>query len=107
MNKLQLLQPTVAQVILEQLKSSASRKMLCWGAREFIGMPNGLRFQVSGLLHTGHVYVIYDQASDTYTVQIAKIRKREWIVKKEVTDVYCDTLGDVIDGLVEQPSETK
>lgn len=106
MNNLQL-QPTVAQVILQQLKASASRRMMCWGTRDFIGMPNGLRFRVSGLLHRGYVYVIYAQGSDTYTVQIANIRKREWIVKKEVTEVYCDNLGDVIDGLVEQSSATK
>jgi hypothetical protein len=101
MNKLQV-KPTIAQVILQQLTATASRKMLCWGVRDFTGMPNGLRFRVSGLKHRGHVYVIYNQASDTYKVQIAKIRKHEWIVKQEVTDVYGDTLGDVIDGLVEQ-----
>ncbi|MBW4638581.1 MAG: hypothetical protein KME05_10150 [Gloeocapsa sp. UFS-A4-WI-NPMV-4B04] len=101
MNKLQV-KPTVAQVILQQLRATASRKMLCWGVHDFIGMPSGLRFRVSGLKHKGHVSVIYEQGSDTYKVQIAKIRKHEWIVKQEVTDVYCDTLGDVIDGLVEQ-----
>lgn len=101
MNKVEV-KPTVAQVILQQLRATASRKMLCWGARELIGMPNGLRFRVSGLLHKGHVCVIYDQRSDTYTVQIGNIRKFEWKVKNEVTGVYCDNLGNVIDGLVEQ-----
>lgn len=79
MNNLQL-KPTVAQVILQQLRATAMRKMLCWGAREFIGMPNGLRFRVSGLLHKGHVCVIYAEGSDTYIVQIGNIRKSEWKV---------------------------
>ena len=51
--------------------------------------------------------MIYDQGSDTYKVQIAKIHKREWKVLEEVTDIHWDTLGDVIDGLVEQPDATK
>lgn len=102
MNKLEV-KPTVAQVILQQLRATAMRKMLCWGAREFIGMPNGLLFQVSGLKHRGDVYVIYDEATDTYKVQIGKIRSlHERDVIKEVTGVYCDNLGNVIDGLVEQ-----
>ena len=106
MNKLQV-KPTIAQVILQQLTATASRKMMCWGVRDFIGMPSGLRFRVSGLKHRGHVYVIFDEATDTYKVQIAKIHKREWKVLEEVTDIHWDTLGDVIDGLVEQPSVTK
>lgn len=106
MNKLQV-KPTVAQIILQQLRKTASRKMMCWAAREFIGLPNGLRFRVSGLLHKGHVCVIYAQDSDTYIVQIGNIRKSEWNVKKEVTDVYWDNLGNVIDGLVEQPDAIK
>jgi hypothetical protein len=106
MNNLQL-KPTIAQVILQQLTATASRKMMCWGVRDFIGMPSGLRFRVSGLKHRGHVYVIFDEGLDTYKVQIAKIRKREWVVLEEVTDVNCDTLGDVIDGLVKQPDAIK
>lgn len=102
MNKLQV-KPTVAQVILQQLRATASQKMMCWGVRDFIGVPNGLTFRVSGLKHKGHVYVIYDEATDTYKVQIGKIRSlHEWDVVKEVADIHWDNLGDVIDGLVEQ-----
>ena len=93
---------TVAQTILQQLKATSSRKMLCWGSRQFIGMGNGLKFKVSGLKFTGYVYVIYETGSDTYKVQLGVIRKGAWVVKKEVNDVYWDNLGDVIDGLVER-----
>ncbi len=93
MNKVEV-KPTVAQVILQQLRATASRKMMCWGARDFIGLPSGLHFRVSGLKHKGHVYVIYDQGSDTYKVQIGKIRNlHKWDVLKEVTGIHWDTLG--------------
>ena len=60
MNKLQV-KPTIAQVILQQLRTTASQKMLCWRVHNFIGMRSGLSFRVSGMNHKGHVYVIYDE----------------------------------------------
>lgn len=102
MNKVEV-KPTIAQVILQQLRATEARKMMCWGARDFIGMPSGLLFQVSGLKHRGDVYVIYDEALDSYKVQIGKLRSlHQRDVIKEVTGIYWDNLGDVIDGLVEQ-----
>ncbi|MGL5922166.1 hypothetical protein [Chroococcidiopsis sp.] len=93
---------TVGQTIYEQLRATAKTEMFCWGAREYVDMGDGLKFKVNGAKFKGYVYVKYDGILDTYTVQLATIKKLEWKVKQEVSDVYCDELGSVIDSLVEQ-----
>lgn len=74
-----------------------------WGVskRQYVfynDMPS-LMMRVSGVIHKGWVIVSLDEGSDTYTVTLQSVRKE---VKKVVEDVYADTLGSLIDSLVER-----
>lgn len=89
------------QIIYQQLRATSFHEMMCWGATQFVAGEDGLRFKVSGLKFKGYVYVKYDVGSDTYTLQLGTIRKFEWKIKQEVSDIYCDELGTTIDELVE------
>lgn len=105
----------IANTILAQLKAGADsygnrgiHLMMCWGAREFVAMPatkehdGALRFRVSGALHKGLVLVKYHRCPDLYTIEIGRVVKGEWRVKKTVERVYCDQLADLIDNCVEK-----
>ena len=68
---------------------------------EYKGMAT-LVMRVNGLLHKGFVFVSLDEGSNTYTVFCLDDKLNE--VKKE-EDVYFDSLGNVIDALVEKDTK--
>lgn len=79
---------------------------LSWGVSKkcyafYHNMPT-LILRVSGMVHKGWVYVSLDEASDAYIVTLLNIRRE---VKKTMSDIYCDSLGSVIDELVEKPAD--
>jgi hypothetical protein len=59
-----------------------------------------LTFQVSGLIFTGLVTVIYNEIPDTYTIRLTNRRGE---IDAEISGIYCDQLTAVIDNLVEKP----
>lgn len=61
-------------------------------------MPT-LCMKVNGCLHKGWVYISLDEGADTYEVRLLDLKKTE---VQCVTDVYCDNMGSLIDGLVER-----
>lgn len=61
-------------------------------------MPT-LILRVSGLVHKGWVYISLDEGSDCYVITLLNTRHE---VKKTVDNIYADTLGEVIDELVEK-----
>lgn len=74
-----------------------------WGVSKlnycyFNDMPT-LCMKVNGFLHTGWVYVSLDEGADTYEVRLLDLNKTE---VKCINDVYCESLGTIIDGLVEK-----
>ncbi len=76
-------------------------KMMSWGSRDFKNIENkGLIFKVSGHLHKGYVLVSLSY-NDTFTVSLLNIRGR---VIETITDVYVDSLTDLIDEKVEKIS---
>lgn len=92
---------TVAQIILQQIKSIDPRATWAWGAKDFVNMGAGLKFKTSGLVKwKGYVYVKYDAGNDVYDVDFYRIRGTKIIVDKTVAGVYCDMLVDIIDSQV-------
>lgn len=105
----------IAETIRDQIRAGydnhgnpGMRLMMMWGAREYVAMPacaehdGALRFRVSGALHKGLVLVKYHRCPDLYTIEIGRVVKGEWRVKKTVERVYCDQLADLIDNCVEK-----
>jgi len=94
-----------ASTILNVLKARPTH-LMSWGSRsfkacEFESKP-ALRFRVSGFLHSGLVYVAYNEASDLYDVYITNMRSR---ILKISEGIYFDMLTDVIDHLVETKND--
>ena len=84
---------------MRQMKLPNIRVYFCWGSHAFtrFGDDQCLRFKVSGLKHSGHVY-IFLSGNDTYTVAFSTTRGR---VLHYVEGIYCDQLQDCIDHYVE------
>ena len=70
-----------------------------WGSHTPVAINNGLKFKVQGYLHKGWVEVIYNEGRDLFEVRTIN---RNGTIKKQIEDVYFDSLVDVIDGMVER-----
>lgn len=106
----------IGSTIFQQLKTLGTQDLWAWGARNFRTFDErsfqgsekewhlgGLFFQVNGLLHKQKVMVRL-QGNDLYHVEIGNIVKGQWKKRQNsetVTDVYFDSLIDVIDNMVE------
>ena len=87
----------IGQTIREQLVFGVNRmKVWSWGANSWTAIENGLAFKVQGFKFKGIVTIVL-MGNDTYTIQFIKANK----VKKEMSDVYCDEMTDLIDQYVE------
>ena len=91
----------IANIINQQISWSAPMKIQwCWGISKRTGflyknMPT-LGLRVDGFLHKGWVYISLNEGSDTYEVRLMKGNDE----KKLITDVYCDNLDAMADGLM-------
>ena len=89
----------IAKTILEQIQYADRSALMAWGAQNFAAISEskefqgGLQFHVNGF-HFKGIVKIQLKWIDTYTITF--INKRSGIVK-EVEDVYCDMLVDVLD----------
>jgi hypothetical protein len=89
----------IAQTIIEQVKYVDKWALMAYGSRNFTALSEsklyqgGLQFQVNGFHFKGTVRIQLKWI-DTYTITF--ISKKCEIVK-EVENVYCDTLVDILD----------
>jgi hypothetical protein len=89
----------IARTIIEQIKYADKWALMAYGSINFIALPEskeyqgGLQFQCSGLYHKGTVRIQLKWI-DTYTITFMN---KTGEVIKEVEDVYCDMLVDVLD----------
>jgi methylaspartate ammonia-lyase len=89
----------IARTILEQIKYGDKWALMSYGATNFIALQEtkdfqgGVIFKVNGLKHKGTVMVQLKWI-DTYTITFLN---NNGVAVKEVEDVYCDTLVDVLD----------
>ena len=61
----------------------------------------GLQFRVSGSKLRGKSSIELNHL-DTYNVTSYRLRNHEAHVVSEVTDIYCDQLMSIVDGMVEK-----
>ena len=99
-----------ARTINAQISASVASRSVYWSwgvSRKFATLYNempALGMRVSGLLHKGYVYVCYNEGLDLYEIYAVSIRGN---VKKAVKDVFCDSLGAILDAVIEKdPSLT-
>ena len=89
----------IARTILEQIKYGDKWALMAYGATNYIALQEtkdfqgGVKFKVNGLKHKGTVMVQLKWI-DTYTITFVN---NNGVTVKEVEDVYCDTLVDVLD----------
>lgn len=89
----------IARTIIEQIKYSDKWALMAYGSKNFVAMQEskefqgGLQFQVNGFHFKGTVRIQLKWI-DTYTITF--ISKKGEVVK-EVEDVYCDMLIEILD----------
>ena len=89
----------IAKTILEQIKYGDKWALMAYGSKHFVALPEskefqgGLQFEVNGLKHIGTVRIQLKWI-DTYTITFIN---KKGVTVKEVEDVYCDMLLDVLD----------
>jgi len=73
-------------------------KFWSWGPHNFVNIKNrGLRFNVQGHHHTGHVYLFVNGADlfDAY------LTSTHGTIKEKIGDVYLEDLFDILDKKIE------
>jgi hypothetical protein len=89
----------IAKTIIAQINYADKWALMAYGSRNYVALPEsreyqgGLQFKVNGLHHKGFVRVQLKWI-DTYTITFLN---KKGDVKKEVEDVYCDMLVNVLD----------
>ena len=96
---------SVAKTIQEQLFWSIDKwTYFSWGVSRKVAMVYNdmptLAIRVSGLRHKGWVFISLNEGMDCYEVRLLNVAQNK--VKKTLEEVYCDNLGEVVDGLVER-----
>ena len=103
-----------ANEIRRQIKVGDVWALGAWGAREFVGYPEGdegmngayilggLRFRVKTPRYSrGCIVCIYLMGDDTYSIRVCRCIGTTVTELAFVEGVYCDQLVQVIDGLIE------
>lgn len=96
----------IANTINQQISLTANIIVqLTWGVSKrlatiYKGMAT-LKLRVSGAIHKGWVYISLNQGTDTYEITLTDVHGN---IKNELTDIYFDQLGTLIDSLVERPA---
>jgi len=89
----------IAKTIIAQINYADKWALMAYGSRNYVALPEskeyqgGLQFKVNGYHHKGFVRVQLKWI-DTYTITFLN---KKGDVKKEVEDVYCDMLVNVLD----------
>ena len=96
---------TVANTIISQIKAIDPSALGAWGVafhptNKIVGGDNFVRFKTSGLVKWKGFVTITLNAMDLYDIEFARIRGAKKIIDKEVNDVYCDQLVEIIDAQV-------
>lgn len=96
-----------AKTILSQIFWSLDKwAFFSWGVSQKVAtVYNGmatLALRVTGAVHKGWVYISLNEGKDCYEVRLLNVSRQ---VKRTLEEVYCDNLGEVIDGLVERKPE--
>jgi len=92
---------STAKIILSQIKQLDRMAIFAWGAKNFVDMGNGLKFNTSGMVKwKGHVHIKYDEGQDLYNIDFYKIRKAAVTFTRRLEGVFAEDLVTLIDDVV-------
>jgi len=66
----------IANIIRQQLYSLDKMQMWGLGAKNFVAIEKGLRFQVNGAKLKGFVEIVLDEGQDLYNVTFVKMTRK-------------------------------
>ena len=92
----------IAKTILSQIKTLDRMAMCAWGAKDLVGMEDGLMFKSSGMVRNKGKVMIKLNGNDLYDVTFGKIRKYEYKELARVEDVFVENLVETVDKMVGQ-----
>ena len=95
---------TAASIAITIQQQIGRMTLMCVGAHKMVALPEtdkvlgGLQFKIARNpnMKQGGWVTVYLDPSDTYTVKIQDARGN---IRLEVSDVYCDNLSGVIQGV--------
>jgi hypothetical protein len=104
---------SIANTIISQIKASDPYALMAWGtskpcpileSKKDIGyVLGGVSFKVRGAkVKRGGIVYVYLMANDTYIVRVGRLYNYKWTEIKTVQGVYCDTLMNTIDEIIER-----
>jgi hypothetical protein len=98
---------STAQIILTQIQGLDPRALMAWGAKDLFGAGENknnlgyLEFRATNNPNYRSIKInITLEFNDTYTVTAYTRYKMEKKIKAEFTDVYFDSLIDIIDKIL-------
>lgn len=91
----QTTEPTIAKTILNQINAADFWARARWGVKHAQGMERGLWLECT----RGNKILVTLDPSDTYTIEVGKVRSFAFVAKDTMSDVYADTLVQAIDHL--------
>lgn len=91
---------SVAQNIMNQIKSSDPHALTAWGSKDFVSAGSSLQFDVKGPKFKGRVIITLNKATDSYIVTFGKTIKGNWKVEKKLKDITVDNLISVLDDYI-------
>lgn len=90
----------IANIITDQIRALDRSAFLYWGTRDMQVIDKGLCFKTSGLVRwKGFVSIVLNH-NDFYDICFFKIRKHQKQVVKQLNDVFCGDLVELIDAQV-------
>ncbi|MFE8703952.1 hypothetical protein ACFYKX_25600 [Cytobacillus sp. FJAT-54145] len=93
----------VANIILNQIRITDRWALLAWGAKNYLSMEKGVIFSISTPLYKSGVKVeITLSPLDTYNITVFRETDGQRQVLETLSDVYCDTLVEALDSLIEK-----
>lgn len=93
---------TIARTIRGQIFALDGMAWFAWGAKNAVGLDDGIQFDVKGLKFRGKV-IIKLTAMDDYTITFGRMNRKtfEFDVKHTAEGVYCDQLVEILDHYIE------
>jgi len=100
LSNIQGIQMEIARTILSQINVLDKMAMCAWGAKDLVGMEDGLMFKSSGLVRNKGKVIIKLNGNDLYDVTFGKVLKFEYKELVRVEDVFVENLVETVDNMV-------
>lgn len=93
---------TIARTIRGQIFALDGMAWYAWGAKNAMGLDDGIQFDVKGLEFKGKV-IIKLNGSDLYDITFGRMNRKtfEFDVEHETKDIFCEDLVEILDHYIE------